>query len=148
MRTSVRTGELVGGVALPAQSHGSPSTRVLFDERSKETLSRVFCIAPGKSMLLSAYGLLEGDWIDVHRVVLQPGEINTACGECCETAELSTGPTVVRSKMLQECNVCVQMHVAQDELRLEGPGCYRLELASQFLLGRVYVEYQNPDEGS
>lgn len=145
MRTGIRTGELIGGLSEPGADVGAPQTKVLFSERSTGVMSRIFCIGAGQSKLLSAYGLMEGDEIKIYRLVLRPGQYKTLMTGCPCDDEIALAPTVLYTKELRECADPVTMHYAQDELALPGPGCYRLELGSELMLGRIYLEFQSDE---
>lgn len=143
IHTGVRTGRLVGSslAAVAAAPYG-PS--VLFDARSTSLFSRVINIEDTRAKLLSAYGLEGEDVVQVHRLVMVPGKIHTLSDFCgCLFDGFSSKPQALYSKPFKECNEPVQMHCAQDELTLEGPGFYQLEFESADMLGRVYIEIQN-----
>ena len=144
MRCNIRTGQWVGPrPSAPAGEGGPPPSRVLFDERSTDVESRVFCVGAGEERLLSAYGLTEEDCIHVYRLVLSPGVIKTLCTDCPCTDEMASAPRVLYTKPLKDCDEAVTMHFAQDELAIPGPGCYRVVLAEATMLGRIYLEIQD-----
>ena len=144
MQCKISTGRRVGPSPQASQSEsGPPPSRVLFNEQSTDVQSRVFCIGPGEERLLSAYGITEEDCIVVHRLVLTPGVIRTIKSGCECIGDIASAPTVAYEKPLKDCNEIVTMHCAQDELSIPGPGCYRLVLGNEDMLGRIYVEIQD-----
>lgn len=144
MQCKISTGKRVGPAPESTSGLGGPtSTNVLFDARSTDIQSRVFCIGPGEERLISAYGITEEDCIEVHRLVMVPGTIRTVTESCECLDPMGTPATIAYAKPLKDCNEIVTMHFAQDELALPGPGCYRLVLGDAAMLGRIYIEIQD-----
>ena len=124
--------------AVGRSSDGEMATNTLFDQKSTRLVSHFVHVNPCEAIQFSTFGLPEGAFLTVHRVLPMGGMMPQGSGCICDYEEGSAIDVAADEPLKIDCKPVVLDH-CNNVLYLTVPGSYMLKLNSEEHLGKFWA---------